>query len=141
MSDTTAAAGAWLAEADPDAEHAARWISGAKILLLPLGRRWSAIKVPEHDGLSAAAAHDVTGPVVHDPAGHCVFFLVPTDTVWDCPGTELLGDTCWLAVPVPTMIEPPGPHWISPPDGSGLLVDPARLRAALGPRVGAEHFG
>lgn len=138
MSDTIDAAEAWLAAADPDAEHAGRWLRSAKILLLPLGRCWSAVKVDQHDGLAAAA--DSPGPLIHDPAGRCVYFLVPVGTRWDCPGTELLGDTCWLTVPVPSVTEPPGPHWISPPDGSGTLVDPAVLLRAFGPRLGAEHF-
>ncbi|MEV6081094.1 hypothetical protein AB0L80_39290 [Streptomyces sp. NPDC052069] len=138
MSDAIGAAGSWLAEADPDAIHAERWLRSAKILLLPLGRRWSAVKAAQHDGLAAAAG--VSGPVIHDPADRCVYFLVPTATEWDRPGTELLGDGCWLAVPAPWVVEPPGPHWISAPDGSGTLVAPAALRLALGPRLGAEYL-
>ncbi|WP_282695507.1 hypothetical protein [Streptomyces sp. CC208A] len=140
MLDTSGAASAWLAEADPDPEHAQRWLSSAKVVLLPLGRRWSAVKASETIGLPAAQVLDV-GPVIYEPAGRAVFFLVPVDTQWDHPGTELLGDTTWLTVPVPTVTAPPGPHWLTPPDGSGRLVDPSALRVALGPRLRAEHFG
>lgn len=135
MPDTITAAEAWIARADPDAAHADVWLRSAKILLLPLGRVWSAVKVQEHDGLAAAA--EVPGPVIHDPAGRSVFFLVPTNAGWGYPGTELLGDTCWLTVPAPSVTEPPGPHWISPPDGSGLLADVRQLRAALVARAEA----
>lgn len=139
MSDTITPAEAWLAEADPDPVHAARWLQSAKVVLLPLGRRWAAVKVAEHDGLAAAA--DVAGPVMHDPAARAVYFLVAPDTDWGLDGTEQLGDTCWLSVPVPSVTEPPGPHWISPPDGSGTLVDPRHLRAALVARAAIGRCG
>ncbi|MGW1352856.1 hypothetical protein ACWCQE_26840 [Streptomyces sp. NPDC002409] len=128
---------AWLAEADPDTRHADRWLQAARILLLPLGRRWSVVQTTEYDGLTAAAV--VPGPKIHVPGG-CVYFLVPVDTDWRTSGTDILGDGSWLAVPVPTVLEPPGPYWLSPPDGSGQLVDPSRLRSALGPRLSVEHF-
>ncbi|MGW1295172.1 hypothetical protein [Streptomyces sp. NPDC002533] len=129
------AAAAWLAQADPDRAHADRWMRSAGLVLLPLGTRWSAVKTAEHDGLAAAA--DVDGPVIHDPGGRTVYFLVPVaaGTSWDCPRTELLGLACWLAVPAPRTIEPPGVHWVRPPDGSGLLVDPVALHAALTART------
>lgn len=132
MSSTIEAAAVWLAAADPDPAHAARWIGASRIILLPLGRRWSAVKVDGHDGLAAAAA--VSGPSIHDPAGQCVFFLVPPRTVWDVAGTECLGENCWLTVPTPTVTEPPGPHWLFPPDGSGQLVNADELRAQLNAR-------
>ncbi|MFB6423704.1 hypothetical protein ACFV2I_20480 [Streptomyces microflavus] len=135
MPATTDAAAAWLARADPDRAHADRWMRSVGLVLLPLGIRWCAVKVDEHDGLAAAA--DVNGPVIHDPGGRVVYFLVPVGaaTTWDCPRTELLGLACWLAVPAPQSTEPPGVHWVRPPDGSGLLVDPAALRAALSSRA------
>ncbi|MGQ4514204.1 hypothetical protein [Streptomyces sp. DW26H14] len=130
MPDTMSAAAAWLAAADPDKEHARRWLRSAAIILLPLGVRWSAIKVEHRTGLEAAAV--VSGPAIHDPAGGCVYFLVPTNSEWqDDDRGELLGVACWLAVPTPGRLEPPGPYWISPPDGAGELVDTEALRAVL----------
>lgn len=122
----------WLAKADPDPEHAKRWLSSARILLLPLGRLWDVVKVPRLRGL-AAVEMGVDGPVIHDPAGQAVFFLVPVGTaiVWDVDGTVCLGDACYLATPVPVVKTPPGPHWLQAPDGSGQLVDPETLRDAL----------
>ncbi|MFD6421693.1 hypothetical protein [Streptomyces sp. NPDC060198] len=131
---TSTPAGAWLARADPDHEHADRWLKSAGVVLLPLGRFWSAVRCDGYDGLAAAAA--VSGPIVHDPVGQVVYFLVPTSTEWpDLPGSQLLGDTCWLAVPAPDRLEPPGVHWLQAPDGSGLLVDPAALAAAFTART------
>lgn len=129
------AAAAWLAEADPDRGRADRWLRSAGLALLPLGTRWSAVKVAEHDGLAAAA--DVDGPTIHDPIGRVVYFLVPVAAgqTWDCPRTELLGLACWLAVPAPRTTEPPGVHWVHPPDGSGRLVDAPALRAAISTRA------
>ncbi|QKW06913.1 hypothetical protein HUT18_11440 [Streptomyces sp. NA04227] len=76
--------------------------------------------------------HDVPGPVIHDPGGQCVYFLVPPDADWvDVPGTELLAAACWLLIPAPERTNPPGPYWVRPPDGLGALVDPGRLRDAL----------
>lgn len=129
------AAAAWLAKVHPDRTHAAQWIRSAGLVLLPLGVRWSAVKADEHDGLAAAA--DVSGPVIHDPGGRTVYFLVPVAAgeTWACPRTELLGVACWLAVPAPRTTEPPGVHWVRPPDGSGLLVNPAELHAAISSRT------
>ncbi|MFE6025522.1 hypothetical protein [Streptomyces niveus] len=125
-------AAVWLAAADPDPIHARRWIGSARIILLPLGERWSAVKVSEHQGLAAAAA--LRGPSIHDPSGQCVYFLVAPHTVWDAPGSECLGESYWLTVPTPAVKEPPGPYWLRAPDGSGQLVDAEELRAQLGAR-------
>ncbi|WP_299541998.1 hypothetical protein [uncultured Streptomyces sp.] len=136
MQTTPMTAAAWLATADPDPDHAARWFESAGIVLLPLGTVWSAVRCGEHDGLAAAAT--VTGPVIHDPAGRAVYFLIPpTTTTWDVAGSHLLGVACWLTVPAPVTTQPPGPYWIQPPDGSGRLVDVAALAAALTARQGA----
>lgn len=123
---------AWLAQADPDRDHAERWLSKARIVLLPLGRAWDAVKVPRRQGL-AAVEMGIEGPVIYDPAGQSVFFLVAPGTyvTWQLEGTSCLGDACWLSTPVPEVTHPPGPHWLQPPDGSGQLVEAGTLRAAL----------
>ncbi|MFJ5814937.1 hypothetical protein ACIQGT_13710 [Streptomyces sp. NPDC093108] len=109
----------------------------ARVLVLPVGTKWSAVRAPEHEGLAAAA--DVSGPVIHVPRV-CTYFLVPLGADWSVPGTRFLDLDCWLMVPTPAVVEPPGPYWLSPPDGSGRLVDPDRLRTAFGPRLSVEHF-
>ena len=101
-------------------------------MLLPLGRVWDAVKVPRRQGL-AVVESGIEGPVIYDPAGQFVFFLVPPGTyvMWQLEGTSCLGDACWLSTPVPEVTHPPGPHWLQPPDGSGKLVDAEALRSAL----------
>jgi hypothetical protein len=34
----------WLATADPDTEHAHRWMGAVQIVLLPLGTKWEVVK-------------------------------------------------------------------------------------------------
>ncbi|MFJ7418015.1 hypothetical protein ACIQXD_05300 [Streptomyces uncialis] len=129
MPDTYAAR-AWLAAADPNPDHAERWLTNTGVSLLPLGITWSAVKTAERTGLRVVT--DLDGPAIHDGTGRAVYFLVPTTTEWTSPGGELLGGpSCWLGVPAPDRTEPPGVYWLTPPDGSGLLVDPHALAAAL----------
>lgn len=129
---TLAAAAEWLVAADPDPDHARVWLSSTNIIMLPLGRQFEAVKVPERLGESVLA-QGVDGPVIRDGGGRCYFFLVPVGTRerWAVDGTECLGDTCYLTIPVPARTYPPGPFWSQQPDGSGLLVDPVLLLDAL----------
>ncbi|MFI2078450.1 hypothetical protein [Streptomyces triculaminicus] len=119
----------WLRRSDPDREHADRWLRQARFVLLPLGYKWAALKVPEVPG-KAVLEVGVRGPVLHHPQV-CFYFLVPKETgsSWDFPGTECLGEGSWLTVPVPEVTEPPGIHWVQMP--SGGLVDPDDLHAVL----------
>ena len=135
----TLSAHAWLAQADPDPEHANRWLSQARVVLLPLGRAWDAVKVLAPLGIEAARS--VCGPVIYDPAGHAVFFLVPAGTAktWELADTMPLGEACYLTTPAPEVTAPPGPHWLHVPDGRSL-VDPHQLREALA-AVGAKRVG
>lgn len=135
MPATIDAAAAWLARADPDRVHADRWMRSVGLVLLPLGIRWCAVKVDEHDGLAAAA--DVDGPVIHDPGGRVVYFLVPVSaaTTWDCPRTEAPRPGLLARRPRAPVNRAPGRPLGPPPDGGGLLVDPAALRAAISSRA------
>lgn len=131
---TAVAARRWLAEADPDPAHAHRWWEAQSVALLPVGKTWDVIKVPAAHGRRAIETAGLVIPVIDEgrTGGH-LFFLVPVGTaaVWDLQGTVGLGDTAYLSVPVPTRNAPPGPYWLIPPDGSGLLADPVALHAAL----------
>ncbi|MDJ0460568.1 hypothetical protein [Streptomyces sp. H27-C3] len=140
--ETPAAASAWLASADPDPTRARLWISQTSIVLLPLGRTFDAIKVPEHPAREAMAT-GIDGPVIRDPGGRVRYFLIPPGSAagWSTPGTERLGDTSYLTVPAPAVMYPPGPHWVQPPDGSGTLVDPAALAALLKLRCDCDCHG
>ncbi|MEV0277295.1 hypothetical protein AB0I22_13050 [Streptomyces sp. NPDC050610] len=126
-----ARARAWLAEADPDEAHAHRWLTQTTIIMLPIGYKWAIIRAPETAGRAAIAA-GITGPVICDH-GIC-YFLVPRSTphTWTpVRAVECLGDACWLTVPAPTRAAPPGPHWLIPPDGTGVLCDARALHASL----------
>lgn len=129
--DASTAAREWLAAADPNPDHAHRWMGAVQIVLLPLGTMWDAVKAPSTLAMSAVRAGILTGPIVADAGA--LFFLVPVGThrTWNVIGTECLGTACYLATPAPERTSPPGPHWLQPPDGSGQLVDAAALRAAL----------
>lgn len=128
VAETTAAA-EWLAAADPDPEHARAWLGSATIVMLPLGSLFEAVKVED----THADALGVPGPIIRDGGGRCRFYLVPVGTraTWDVDGIECLGDTCYLTVPVPARTAGPGPFWEQAPDGTGTLVDPVALAAAL----------
>ncbi|MFD3517690.1 hypothetical protein [Streptomyces sp. NPDC058657] len=133
MSTPVSAATAWLAAADPDPDHAARWLGSTTIVVLPTGRSFDAVKVPEHVGRRVQKA-GVDGPVISDPAGQTMFFLVPPGTAsrWEPTGDAVcLGLNSYLTVPVPEVTAAPGPHWIQPPAEEGQLVDPALLADLL----------
>jgi hypothetical protein len=134
MTDTLSAARAWLAAADPDASRAQLWLTQTSIVLLPLGRVFDAVRV---DGPIAqpAIAAGIRGPVIADPRGDAVYFLVPPGGWGAWPvalrGIEYLGVATYLTVPSPSITAPPGVHWVQPPDGTGDLVDPEELTRAL----------
>lgn len=124
----------WLAAADPDPDHAERWWAAQGVALLPLGTNWEVVRVISRDSRTLAECANVEGPVIHDPRGHAVYFLVPLGTArtWRMPGTECLSTACYLAVPALSRVTGArGPYWLQPPDGSGRLVDPETLASAL----------
>uniref|UniRef100_UPI001F37D9BE hypothetical protein n=1 Tax=Streptomyces sp. CC228A TaxID=2898186 RepID=UPI001F37D9BE len=123
---------AWLAQADPDPDRASRWLAQAAVVVLPVGTSWDAVKVPRELGAGIELAR-ITGPVIHDPHGAVLYFLVPPGTrgTWAVDGTECLSAGTWLSAPAPTVTVPPGPHWLRPPAGDGALTDPAALAAEL----------
>jgi hypothetical protein len=109
------------------------------IALVPAGHWWDAIVTPQVVGLAALqelhrANDHQPGPVIRDTqlTAPRLYFLVPTGTAasWDTPGTVALGLGAYIGVPGATTIEPPGPHWLAPPDpdAPGLLVNARTLR-------------
>lgn len=136
MNATLAAASEWLASADPDPGRAQLWMSQTRIVMLPLGSLFDAVRVPTAVGESIVDA-GLEGPVVRDPRGSVDYFLVPPGTagIWVTPkgvaDVTCLGTATWLTVPSLPVTTPPGAHWIQAPDGSGQLVDPERLADAL----------
>ncbi|MEZ0089910.1 hypothetical protein [Streptacidiphilus sp. EB129] len=113
------------------------------VACLPAGRWWDAIVVPQLQGLDALEILDhesgrAPGPVIWEPAARLprLYFLVPTGTAdtWTAPDTQALGTATFVVVPGPTSIEPPGVHWLVPPDPDEPdgLVDAGRLAEVLG---------
>jgi hypothetical protein len=133
MSTLMPAASAWLAEADPDPGRASRWLSSTTIVVLPTGTLFDAVKVPLHTGRLVHEA-GIEGPVISDPMGQVLYFLVPpgTSRTWKAGGDIVCrGTGTFLTVPVPEVTAPPGPHWLQPPTEHGRLVDPGRLAELL----------
>ncbi|MFE6778002.1 hypothetical protein [Streptomyces sp. NPDC057702] len=139
MSDTGATSAVhWLASAALDAEAClAEWgRNPLGVTLLPAGRLWDVLIVP---GELGTQTYDVLrgyverlGPVLVDFTGSRVGFFVPPGTAagWVASGVRGAGHGSWIAVPYPGR-ETGGVRWLSPPDGSGTLIDPVTLELAM----------
>lgn len=134
---TTRAALDWLAAAAPDQDtcRAAWQHSTHRTVHLTAGPHWDVLSVPAPLGRAALAVlerlHD-HGPVISDPDGDRLRFLVPPGTAdhWTGTGIRTTPAGTLVAVPHPAA-RTRGLHWLVPPDGTGRLVDPARLELAL----------
>ncbi|MFJ6213228.1 hypothetical protein ACIQGZ_07850 [Streptomyces sp. NPDC092296] len=139
MADTAARGAAeWLAAAaaDPSACRRAWDRNPPDAAPLRAGRLWDLLTVP---GVLGRPALEVLrgravppGPVLDDPAGGTLGFLVPVGTAdrWIGTGTHCAGDGAVVPVPHPRR-SGGGLRWLVPPDGSGRLNDPALLELAL----------
>ncbi|WP_093903962.1 hypothetical protein [Streptomyces sp. cf386] len=128
---------AWLADcsAHPDLVRAA-W---AKETLAPIasGERWlvAEARLATAYLLIGRIRDEHRGPILADPEADKLWWLIPPDAA------EELADVRQLAVQPAgwTLLCPPtrwlvgGRMWITYPDGSGQLTDPAVLAAAFGP--------
>lgn len=136
----------WLASACDDPTACLReWrLSERGVVLLPAGRLWDALAVPEtlgHSLLNAVArcGHPKTGPVLHNSRRQELVLLMTPGS----PATRLeraaryLTTGTWLAVPDPGR-RVSGLSWLIPPDGSGTLFSPRDVYPALTPRVSAK---
>ncbi|MEV7565402.1 hypothetical protein [Streptomyces tanashiensis] len=109
------------------------------VALLPAGRLWDAVAVPEPLGYGlldavAPGGHAPTGPVLCDHKRHELVLL----TTPGSPPAELgeaaryLTTGTWLAVPDPARLVD-RLSWLAAPDGSGRLFSPNALWHALAP--------
>nr|WP_202524143.1 hypothetical protein [Kitasatospora sp. SID7827] len=127
----------WLAAAAPDPDACRRsWErTPSGLALLPAGRQWDVLHAPGPLGRPAAALLERLGggPVLADPDGDTVGFLVPAGTAerWTATGVRASGRGTWIVVPHPARPAGRGPHWLSPPHPDGRLVDPRALELAL----------
>jgi hypothetical protein len=116
------------------------WLPPDKTLdAVPAGRWWDAVTIEGDAGHLAAqrlkdASGDRTGPIICDPLGPTakLYFLVPAGTAdrWDEPGTEALGECCYVVLTGNLKADTVGVHWVVPPVG-GRLVRPVQLRRVL----------
>lgn len=139
MSDTGATSAVrWLASAATDAEACLEgWLRNPLgVALLPAGRLWDVLIVP---GELGGRTYDVLsrwverlGPVLGDFGDSQVGFFVPpgTSAGWVATGVRGAGHGAWVVVPYPGRTTG-GVRWLSPPDGSGRLIDPMTLELAL----------
>ncbi|CCK24743.1 hypothetical protein BN159_0364 [Streptomyces davaonensis JCM 4913] len=105
---------AWIASAhsSPEAVYQ-EWDGECRLALIPLGKLFDAVRIPEHLVHGVAEVSDpstVSGwlgwifngrPVIHDPAGRRYYALVPPGTarLWRAPAAACLGDGTYLGVP------------------------------------------
>ncbi|WP_226961811.1 MULTISPECIES: hypothetical protein [Streptomyces] len=100
---------------------------------VPCGRWFDAVGAGGVEGARAIARlGERTGPVIHLPAEHAMFWLVPVGAAdgWRLPGVAVLGAGERLTVPPPSRTEGPCARWLIPPRVS-CLTDPAALHGAL----------
>jgi hypothetical protein len=104
----------WLASAhsSPGSVHH-EWDNAGRLALIPLGRRFEAVRIPEDIVEAAAGCGSPAfvgawltkclhgGPVIHDPRFRRYYPLVPPHSAekWLVPGTERLGEGTYLGVP------------------------------------------
>ncbi|MFI6567111.1 hypothetical protein [Streptomyces sp. NPDC050534] len=120
----------WLATAHPTPERAYLEWSEQGVALLPLGRRFNAIRIPGRlihaaagsdapDQVSRMLRDTLDGPVIHDhlSVGPAYYALGPHGRHIAWPGgndTPLLSAGVYLGVPALERTTPPGTFWITP---------------------------
>lgn len=128
----------WLAAAATDPRRCKReWDEGTGTALLPAGRFWDVLSVPDRLGLCALdlLRRDMLqtpAPTLVDcTAGRVGFFLPPDPaSEWTGSGVRRVGRGSWVVVPPPYRATG-RLGWLVPPDGSGTLHDPGAVEVAL----------
>uniref|UniRef100_UPI003F490585 hypothetical protein n=1 Tax=unclassified Streptomyces TaxID=2593676 RepID=UPI003F490585 len=135
----------WLANAHPvPAEVKRQWLTD-RYALLPAGQYWDAVALPSPIAASVLNELTVTGhlagaPVLWDHRADDrsrAYVLVPAGTAadWQEPPTYAVGVGGWVVMPKPTTAAEPVEcsilRWEPAPDGTGRLVSPDALRAAV----------
>ncbi|MFJ8364015.1 hypothetical protein [Streptomyces sp. NPDC093984] len=122
---------AWLASAHPSPSQSRREWTTQHIALLPLGRRFGAVRIPgvlvhaaagsdSPHTVAATIARELRGPVIHDrlTVGPTYYALVPwwPHIHWEgANDTPYLGPGVFLGVPDIGRTEPPGSYWVTQP--------------------------
>ncbi|AYA18550.1 hypothetical protein DCW30_05965 [Streptomyces alfalfae] len=135
--EATTALSEWLARAQDGPDHArAEWKTSG-VALLPLGRRFDAVRMPEplvHAALDTqflteaaeGLARRLLGPVIYDgrTMGGTYYALMQPYAARYWPHDDKapwLGLGTYLGVPRLDRTEPPGTHWVVPPQAVGRL--------------------
>ncbi|WP_075731503.1 hypothetical protein [Streptomyces acidiscabies] len=121
----------WLASASRSPGQAWREWAGQTITVLPLGRRYSAVRIPgalvaEDFDAAREALAVLDGPVIHDrlTVGGSYYALVPRGQEGTWPFRDeapYLDDGVWLGVPDIAHVGFPGSFWLIPPRYQGDL--------------------
>ncbi|NYV72823.1 hypothetical protein [Streptomyces sp. UH6] len=168
---TTRTIEAWLASARSEPAKALEEWRDQGVTLLPLGRHFSAVRIPvalvhsaldvdDSDGrrLAAVLRSSLNGPVIRDQraSGGVYYALVPwwSASGWsEGDGVHLLGDGVYLGVPALKRTDPPGSHWVLLPKhrhdlcSTGRVADlirrvaPVAQEAAAADLDGQPDFG
>ncbi|MEU6303359.1 hypothetical protein ACWCQP_06545 [Streptomyces chartreusis] len=128
---------AWLADCSvrPDLVRTA-W-DAETLAPIVSGRHWlvaEAQLATRYDALARIPAEQ-RGPVLADPEADKLWWLIPLDAAEELVDVRQLvvQQPGWRLRCPPTGWHIDGRMWITRPDGSGLLTDPAVLAAAIGP--------
>ncbi|MBT2511390.1 hypothetical protein J7I98_37395 [Streptomyces sp. ISL-98] len=137
MGNTTRAM-EWLADAALDPVACAReWRRHEPdVTLLPAGRRWDVVIMPERLGFAIlrgkSACRLRPGPVLFDTCARLTGFFVPpgATTCWLASGIRCAGKGTWIATPWPRPTRG-RLRWLVLPDGNGSLNDLPTLEHLL----------
>jgi hypothetical protein len=144
----------WLARAHPVPEQARSEWANQGVALLPLGRRFAAVRLAGSLVHAALGSDDpslvaevlslrLRGPLIHDhrATGPTYYALIQwhAGLVWDYGHAApcLQGDT-YLGVPRIDRLEPPGTYWLVPPRYDGDLCRPQAVRDLID--IGLEQL-
>ncbi|MFJ2006980.1 hypothetical protein [Streptomyces chartreusis] len=127
----------WLAgcSARPDLVRAA-WDTEV-LAPIPSGAHWLAAEAKSGPGYYSVQRipAEKRGPILADPEGDRLWWLVPLTAVEELAdiGQLVVRPAGWFLRCPPSGWHIEGRMWLSRPDGSGRLTDPAVLAAAFGP--------
>ncbi|MBO2464008.1 hypothetical protein [Actinomadura violacea] len=140
---TASHAGLWLADSDDDRDHALRWWTNTGTAVMPAGRAWDAVGLPEGLGRQAVKALP-NGPAIHYPEHEHIVILVPPGTAatWDADeaGYACLGDGFHVNVPEPSRTSSPGPYWLRSPGPCASFADSTALLRLIATAHKAARF-
>ncbi|MFD4631217.1 hypothetical protein ACFVYR_18455 [Streptomyces sp. NPDC058284] len=135
----------WLARALGEPAQARREWAETGVAMLPCGRRFDAVRLPERlvhaavrstdpQEVAARLAQSLNGPVIYDgrTMGGTYYALTRPRRKGAWRHQDVapwLGTDTYLGVPKLTRTEPPGTHWVVAPRYEGDLCEPLAVEA------------